>query len=85
MSIRAIERITGVHGDTVMRLGVRIGGSCIKIMDQKTRGLGCQQIQIDEIWGFIGMKNKNVKPGEDRNGITESAMSGLLLPWMLSR
>jgi hypothetical protein len=27
-SIRAIERLTGVHRDTIMRLGVRIGQGC---------------------------------------------------------
>lgn len=27
-SIRSIERITGIHRDTIMRLGVRIGQGC---------------------------------------------------------
>ena len=27
-SIRSIERITGVHRDTIMRLGVRTGEAC---------------------------------------------------------
>jgi transposase len=27
-SIRAIERMTGVHRDTIMRLGVKIGRGC---------------------------------------------------------
>jgi transposase-like protein len=34
-SIRAIERITGIHRDTVMRFGVRMGEACVKIMDDK--------------------------------------------------
>jgi IS1 family transposase len=58
-SIRAIERITGVHRDTIMRLGVRVGEACAKIHDEKMRGLTCEQIQCDEIWGFIGKKKKN--------------------------
>jgi IS1 family transposase len=58
-SIRSIERITGIHRDTVMRLGVRIGQACAKIQDEKMRSLTCQQIQVDEIWGFIGAKKKN--------------------------
>ncbi len=33
VSIRAVERITGVHRDTIMRLGVRVGEGCAKIMD----------------------------------------------------
>lgn len=38
-SIRSIEHITGIHRDTVMRLGVRVGNACIKIQDEKMRGL----------------------------------------------
>ena len=58
-SIRSIERITGIHRDTVMRLGVRIGDACAKIQDQKMRGLNCSNLEIDEIWGFIGAKRNN--------------------------
>ena len=57
-SIRSIERITGVHRDTIMRLGIRVGEGCKKIMDEKLRGLNCKNIECDEIWGFIGAKNK---------------------------
>jgi IS1 family transposase len=60
-SIRAIERITGIHGDTIGRLALRIGQACQKIMDSKMRGLTCKQIEVDEIWGFIGAKQKNAK------------------------
>jgi IS1 family transposase len=60
-SIRSIERMTGVHRDTIMRLGVRVGEGCAKIMDTKMRGLSCQQIEVDEIWGFIGAKRKNAR------------------------
>jgi IS1 family transposase len=58
-SIRAVERITGVHGDTIGRLALRIGTACKAIMDEKMRNLTCQQTEVDEIWGFIGAKQKN--------------------------
>lgn len=57
-SIRSVERITGVHRDTIMRLGVRMGEGCRQIMDEKFRNLPCRLIQVDEVWGFIGMKQK---------------------------
>ncbi len=28
-------------------------------MDEKMRGLTCKQIEVDEIWGFVGAKQKN--------------------------
>src|SRR6186997_1000219 len=58
-SIRAIERITGVHRDTIMRLGVRVGQACKGLMDAKMRNIPAKQIEVDEIWGFIGAKRKN--------------------------
>jgi IS1 family transposase len=57
-SMASIARITGIHPDTIMRLAVRIGQACAKIQDEKMRGLNCKQIEIDEIWGFIGAKRK---------------------------
>lgn len=60
-SIRSIERITGIHRDTVMRLGVRMGEGCKRIMDEKLRGLNSRIIEVDEVWGFVGMKAKTAK------------------------
>jgi IS1 family transposase len=58
-SIRSIERITGINRNTIMNLGVRVGQACAKIQDEKMRGLKCRNVEIDEIWGFIGAKRKN--------------------------
>ncbi|HKM81211.1 MAG TPA: IS1 family transposase [Candidatus Acidoferrum sp.] len=58
-SIRSIERITGVHRDTIMRLGVRVGKGCQSLLDAKMRNLTCQHLQFDEIWGFIGKKERH--------------------------
>lgn len=55
-SIRATERMTGVHRDTIMRLGVRIGQGCAKVLNAKMRNLECKRLELDEIWGFIGKK-----------------------------
>jgi IS1 family transposase len=60
-SIRSIERITGVHRDTIMRLGVRMGEGCKRIMDEKLTGLDSRIIEVDEVWGFVGMKAKTAK------------------------
>ena len=31
-SIRSIERMTGTHRDTIMRLGVKVGQGCTRLM-----------------------------------------------------
>ena len=60
-SIRSIERMTSIHRDTIMRLGVRVGEACRDLLDEKMRGLRCERVQVDELWGFIGAKKKTVK------------------------
>jgi IS1 family transposase len=62
--IRQIERMTGVHRDTIMRLGVRVGKGCAALLDGKMHDLECCHLQFDEIWGFIGKKEKHVRPDE---------------------
>ena len=65
MAIRQIERMTDIHRDTIMRLGVRVGKGCAAIMDEKMRDLECRDIQVDELWGFIQKKKKNIKESDD--------------------
>jgi IS1 family transposase len=64
-SIRAISRITGIHQDTICRLGVRVGQGCAALLDAKMRDLTCRYLQLDEIWGFIGKKEKHLSIGDD--------------------
>jgi hypothetical protein len=52
--------MTGVHRDTIMRLGVRVGQGCARLLDEKMRGLDCKRIELDEVWGFIGKKKAHV-------------------------
>jgi IS1 family transposase len=65
MAIRQVERMTGIFRDTIMNYGVRVGQGCARFMDEKMRGLDCQEIQIDEIWGFIGKKQRNLTPDDE--------------------
>jgi len=67
-SIRSIERITGIHRDTIVRLGVKVGQGCAKVLDTTMRNLPCNRLEMDEIWGFVGKKDRNVREGEDGVG-----------------
>jgi IS1 family transposase len=60
-SIRTIERTTGVHRDTIMRLGVKVGKGCEILLDSKMQDLDCHYLQLDELWGFIGKKERHVR------------------------
>ncbi|HEV2382439.1 MAG TPA: IS1 family transposase [Terriglobia bacterium] len=64
-SIRATVRMTGAAKDTVIKLLVAAGNACADYQDGAIRNLNCKRIQCDEIWAFVGAKDKNV-PTEKR-------------------
>jgi IS1 family transposase len=57
-SVRSTERITGVHRDTILDILVTIGDACERLLQDRIRGLAVRDVQCDEIWGFVGMKQK---------------------------
>lgn len=60
-SIRSVERMTGIHRDTVMRLGVKVGTACEQILSEKMNGLNSSRVEVDEIWGFVGAKDRAIR------------------------
>jgi IS1 family transposase len=67
-SIRATCRITGVAKNTVVKLLRDIGEACAIYQDEAFVDLPCKRIQCDEIWSFVGCKEKNLKAGEKKKG-----------------
>ncbi len=63
-SIRSVERMTGIHRDTIMRLGYRVGHGCANLMDSYMRNLKCQSVQVDEIWCYVGKKQSHLKDND---------------------
>lgn len=59
-SIRATVRMTGVSKKAVMRLLAEAGAAAAKFQDVMLRGVKARRIQVDELWGFIYCKQKNV-------------------------
>ncbi len=68
-SIRATERMTETHRDTIMRLARRVGDGCAYLMDERMRNLPCQNVQIDEIWTFVYKKQRHVKEQDNRSAV----------------
>jgi IS1 family transposase len=59
-SIRATVRMTGVAKNTIVKLLVDIGTACAAYHDKHVRNIKSNRIQCDEIWSFVGKKQKNV-------------------------
>ena len=52
--------MTGHHVDTAMRLMVDAGQACAAAHQSLVHDLTCRNIQVDELWAFVGMKRKRV-------------------------
>jgi IS1 family transposase len=65
MGINAACRVTGASKNTVLKLLADVGRACALYQDQTMRGLAIKQVQVDEIWSFIGAKQKNVPAESD--------------------
>ena len=59
-SIRSTVRMTGVSKKAVTKLLVDLGRVCAEYQDRTFRNLKLSNLQCDEIWSFVGSKEKNV-------------------------
>ncbi len=64
MSIRAIERMTGIHRDTIMRLGAKVGRGCAVLHDRMMVGIRTGRLELDELWSFVGKKQRHLRRGD---------------------
>lgn len=58
-SIRATVHLTGVSKNTVVKLLADVGRARSVYQDKAFRGLTCKRVQCDEVWSFVGAKEKN--------------------------
>jgi IS1 family transposase len=65
-SIRSTERMTGVNRETIGTLLVRVGNGCADLLDRTMRDLPCDRLEIDELWAFVGKKQRHVTKGDDK-------------------
>jgi len=67
-SLRSTTRITGIHRTTVLKLLTDLGEVCSDHQDKAFKNLTCNRIECDEIWSFIGCKEKNVPQRQKGKG-----------------
>jgi IS1 family transposase len=63
-SLRSTSRITVLDVNTLMRVLVRAGERCASLMDTRMRNEQCRYLQLDEIWTYVGKKQRHVRKGE---------------------
>lgn len=89
-SMRAASRMAGVSVITVMKLLVDAGCAAAAFHDRTMRNLKCRRVQVDEIWSFVGKKEKNVPAEQKGRGVGDcwtwtaiDAETKLVPSWLL--
>ena len=59
-SLRSISRVTGTSINTVTKLLVDAGNACAAFHDSHVVDVPARRVQVDELWGFVYAKQKNV-------------------------
>ena len=71
-SIASTCRITGAAKNTVIKLLLEVGEACDQYQDRVLRNLNCQRVQCDEIWSFVGSKEKNTTKAAKKDGMGDA-------------
>ena len=57
-SVRATSRLTGLDKNTILRIMAQAGKQCFQFLANTMQNLKATDIQCDEVWSFVGMKEK---------------------------
>ena len=87
-SIRATSRITGASKNTITKLLVEVGRACQQFHNDTVHHLLSERIQCDEIWSFVGCKEKAKEKGASGEGevwkwVGIDADSKLVVSWLV--
>lgn len=58
--MRSTQRLTGAAKKTVEKLLVDVGRACAEYHDKNVRGVKSAKVQVDEIWSFVGAKERRI-------------------------
>src|SRR5687768_12478278 len=67
-SIRATARMTGVAKRTVSNLLRDVGAHCKNHHDRFVTGVQASRVQCDEVWSFVGCKERHLPHPERGHG-----------------
>jgi transposase-like protein/IS1 family transposase len=93
-SIRTIERVTDVGKKTILNLLELAGRKCEALLDEQIQKVPVKHVECDELWAFVGMKEKTKKrQGRDEDDTLGDAYcfvamertTKLVLCWHLGR
>jgi len=93
-SVRSTSRMTGVSKGAILRLLVSVGTACTEFHNAVVRNVKANRVQVDEIWSFVGCKQKNVTEKKiERDGLCGDvwtftaieAQTKLVIGWLVGQ
>lgn len=68
-STRSISRMNDIDRGTVLRVLIEVGNKCQSLLDSKVKNFHSKFIEVDEIWTFVGKKERHLTEDEKTTGI----------------
>jgi IS1 family transposase len=92
-SVRSTSRLTGVAKGTILRLLAEVGAACAEYHNRVVCKVSAKRVQVDEIWSFVGCKQKNVTAekaeaeicGDVWTFVAIEAQAKLVISWLVGR
>ena len=86
MGIRAVERFTGLHRDTVLSILETAGEKCARLLDEKVRNVKSEYVESDELTCFVRTKQQNTDENDLEHGqfftfLSVDMFSKLIINW----
>jgi len=89
-SVRTIERVTGIHRDTLLNILVLVGERCERLLERIVHQVPVKNVETDEIWTYIGCHEKRNVSGNPLFGdcycfVAIERDTKLILCWQMGK
>ncbi len=64
-SVRATARMVGVEHKTVLRVLLRAGDACARLLDERIQRVPARFVEVDEIWTYVFKKEQRLEDSDD--------------------
>lgn len=71
-SLRSITRMADVSINTVTKLLVQVGEACERFHNEHVVNVRVKRLQCDEIWSFVGSKERHTTPEKKAQGFGDA-------------
>ena len=68
VGVRATARLASVNCHTVLNVLETVGQKCARLLDQKVRNISFPNVQVDELFAFVGCKERNNETQDSERG-----------------